>query len=952
MNSKAARDSSGRRTGGALLCAVFLCASYASADDATRYAVKPWKAPELYASTYRPLPRVDTLLRNATVLDGAGAKLERADVLMRDGKIVAIGRDVAAPAGATVVDATGRWITPGIVDVHTHLGDFPAPYTTQDLMHSDVAEATKPNAADTWAEHSITVEDPQFTRALAGGVTTVQVLPGSRPLFGGRGVVLKTVPAPTMQGMKFPDAPQSLKMACGENPKFAFGDAGRFPSSRMGNVAGYRDAWAEAQEYLAKLERHGDEIARAERASGANPAVTPGDGRRGDRGGSGGKAGKPKKPPKPVEREFTEETLAGALVGDIPVHIHCYRADDMAVMIDVAREFGYSIAAFHHATEAYKIAPLLAQEGICAVVWSDWWGFKLEAYDGIRENAAFVDAAGACVVMHSDVASIGQRLNVETAKAMAAGRRAGVNVPPERAIRWITSNAAKLLRLDDRIGTLAPGKNADVVVWSGDPFGIYTHADLVYVDGALVHDRADPKRQPLVDFELGQPAQVPVRASAPVSAPAVASTPTRAFASGPASSAADTLAIVHARALTMTDAGEIADATLVLRDGRIVAVGVGLAPPPGARVVDARGRLVTPALMSAGTQLGITEVGGGVASDQSQTSGPFGAAFEVQYAVDPNATAIPLARADGLGRAVTFPTASAQAPFDGIAAVLRLVEHVPSAPPLVEVPRAGVFASVGGMSAFGAGGSRSAQWLWLRNALAETRECAARRARCDEAGPGQRLLSPVNRAALAPVVARTMPLAIHASRESDVREAIRLAVDYDVRVIVYGGAEAWRLADELAARSIPVVLDPLANVPATFDAIGARADNAALLRRAGVRIALSVPGVWMTHNAGSIVREAAGLAVANGLPWQDAMRALTVDAAGIWGLESRFGTLAPGQDADLVIWSGDPLESATSADTVIIAGREVTTRTRQDALRDRYAPQRASDPWPPAYRKP
>lgn len=467
-----------------------------SAPDyaAARYDATPWKAPELYASTYHPLPRVDTLLRNATVLDGTGARLERASVLIRDGRIVAVGADLVAPAGAIVIDATGRWITPGIVDVHTHLGDFPAPYTTQDLVHSDVAEATKPNAADTWAEHSITVEDPQFSRALAGGVTTVQVLPGSRPLFGGRGVVLKTVPATTMQAMKFPDAPQSLKMACGENPKFAFGDAGRFPSSRMGNVAGYRAAWAEAQEYLAKLERHEADGTQGSRAGGPP---------RGDKPGAG------RKPRKRLDREFAAETLAGALVGDIPVHIHCYRADDMAVMIDVAHEFGYRIAAFHHATEAYKIAPLLAKEGICAVVWSDWWGFKLEAYDGIRENAAFVDAAGACVVMHSDVASIGQRLNIETAKAMAAGRRAGVDVPPERAIRWITSNAAKLLRLDDRIGTLAPGKNADVVVWSGDPFSIYTHADLVYVDGALAHDRADPKRQPVVDFELGQPAQVP-----------------------------------------------------------------------------------------------------------------------------------------------------------------------------------------------------------------------------------------------------------------------------------------------------------------------------------------------------------------------------------------------------------------------------------------------------------
>ena len=423
-----------------------------------------------YPSTYRPLPRVDTLITGATVLDGAGHRLEDASVLLRDGKVVAVGAAVAAPAGVTVIDAKGRWVTPGIVDIHTHLGNFPFPFASTDFGHSDVSETTDPNGAHTWAEHSITVQDPAFDAALAAGVTTVQVLPGSANLFGGRGVVLHTVPATTVQARKFPGAPYSLKMACGENPKYNYGDAGRFPSSRMGNMAGYRDAFLQARHYLREWESY----------------------ERGDE----------KRPPK---RDMKMDTLAGVLHGDIKVHMHCYRADEMAELLDLAREFDFRITAFHHAVEAYKIPAQLKQSGTCSAVWSDWWGYKQETLDAIRENAAILDASGACVMMHSDSGIIGQRLVLEAAKATAAGRRAGIDIAKEHAITWVTSVPARAMGLDDRIGTLEPGKNADVVIWSGDPFSVYTLADQVFIDGALAYDRHDPRRQPTSDLDVGQP---------------------------------------------------------------------------------------------------------------------------------------------------------------------------------------------------------------------------------------------------------------------------------------------------------------------------------------------------------------------------------------------------------------------------------------------------------------
>jgi imidazolonepropionase-like amidohydrolase len=205
------------------------------------------------------------------------------------------------------------------------------------------------------------------------------------------------------------------------------------------------------------------------------------------------------------KRDLRLETLAGALKGDILVHMHCYRADEMATILDMANEFGYHVSAFHHGVEAYKIAGMLAENGVCGALWADWWGFKAEAYDGIQENIALVDRPeGSCAIVHSDSAEGIQRLNQEAAKAMTRGQRAGLEISPEHAIAWITANPAKSMGILDQTGTLEPGKMADVVIWNGNPFSVYAKADQVFVDGALLYDRTDPARQPLSDFELGQ----------------------------------------------------------------------------------------------------------------------------------------------------------------------------------------------------------------------------------------------------------------------------------------------------------------------------------------------------------------------------------------------------------------------------------------------------------------
>ena len=435
-----------------------------------------------FPSTYEPYPSGAVLITGATILTGAGERIDNGAVLMEGGKIAAVGdaAAVTAPDGATVIDAQGKWVTPGIIDNHSHLGDYPSPSTDST---SDGNEVTNPNTAQVWAEHSVWPQDAGFTRALAGGITSLQILPGSANLFGGRTVTLKNVPARTVQGMKFPGAPYGLKMACGENPKRVYGDRGG-PGTRMGNFAGYRAAWIEATAYKKSWEKYwADYEEWAENDSDDGEAKAP------DAPG----------------RDLKLETLAGALSGDILVNMHCYRADEMAQVIDMSAEFGYEVVAFHHAVEAYKIADLLAEHDICAAVWADWWGFKLEAYDGILENAALVHAQpNGCTVMHSD-SSIGiQRLNQETAKGMSAGHRIGIDIPHEVAIEWITANPAKAMGILDQTGTLEEGKMADVVLWSSDPFSVYALAEQVYIDGALLYDRSDPALSPRMDFEVGQ----------------------------------------------------------------------------------------------------------------------------------------------------------------------------------------------------------------------------------------------------------------------------------------------------------------------------------------------------------------------------------------------------------------------------------------------------------------
>lgn len=398
------------------------------------------------------------LLRDGFVMTAAGPTLEHADVWIRDGKIRDVGVDLPLPSGVPVIELRGRWVTPGLIDPHTHIGVYSLPLVK---AHADGNETSGAFQPAVHAEEAFWPQDPVIERALAGGVTTIHVLPGSANLVGGQGATLRLKPGLSARSMRFPDAPATMKMACGENPKRVYGKKGG-PSTRMGEVALLRKELEAARVYEPDKDEKGKKAA-----------------------------------------DHGKAALAAVLDGKILIQNHCYRADEMLLRLDLFREFDVKPRAFHHAVEAYKIRDTLAAEDVGAVVWADWWGVKMELLDAVPASAALLDSAGARVALHSDSPVDVQILNQQAAVALAAGLRAGIQVDRDRAIRWVTANPAWVLGIEKQVGTLEPDKEADLVVWSEDPFSVYAQADLVFIAGEPVYDRAHPRAHPLSDFELG-----------------------------------------------------------------------------------------------------------------------------------------------------------------------------------------------------------------------------------------------------------------------------------------------------------------------------------------------------------------------------------------------------------------------------------------------------------------
>jgi imidazolonepropionase-like amidohydrolase len=402
--------------------------------------------PGVWAQAAAPPQSGDILIKNATVLTVTHGKIENGSVLIHNGKIAEVGKMVNAPAGAKVIDATGKFLMPGIIDSHAHLA-----------LGDDVNEATSPVVPHMMMVDAFDNTDKAIYHAIAGGVTTSMLLHGSANMIGGQAVVIKHKFGLDRDEMIFPNAPRSIKFASGENPKRVYGNRNQLPSTRMGNFAVQRAALQEAREYIREWDAYDEKVKKGDKDA------------------------------KAPKRDLKLEALADVLRGKLMVQIHCYRADEFLTEMALAHEFGYKIRAFHHGLEVYKVADKVAAEGIGLATFADWWGYKMEAWDAIPWNAVMAMRKGVKVAIKSDSNDYIRRLNQEAAKTMRYG-----GATEEEALKMITINPAWILGVDDKVGSIDVGKDADLVIWDKHPLSVYAKAEKVFIDGTLFFDSSLP----------------------------------------------------------------------------------------------------------------------------------------------------------------------------------------------------------------------------------------------------------------------------------------------------------------------------------------------------------------------------------------------------------------------------------------------------------------------------
>jgi imidazolonepropionase-like amidohydrolase len=388
----------------------------------------------------------DLVIKNATVMTASHGTIQHGSVWLHNGKIAGVGVTVSAPAGATVVDATGKYVTPGIIDPHSHsaLGD-------------DVNEATSPVTPSMMMIDAFDNRDKALYQALAGGVTSELLLHGSANMIGGQAVVIKNKFGLSREEMLFPNAPQSIKFASGENPKRVYGTRNQLPSTRMGNFEVMRQAFEDAKVYRRDWDAYNDKVAKGDKEA------------------------------RPPHRDLKLEALADVLRGKLLVQIHCYRADEFLTEEAMAKEYGYKIRAFHHALEMYKVGGKIAADGTGIATFTDWYGGKYEMWDGIPWNAVMSMREGVRVALKSDSNDHIRRLNQEAGKMVHYG-----GATEDEAITMVTLNPAWIMGIDDKTGSLDAGKDGDVVIWNMDPLSTYARAEKVYIDGDLFFDSSLP----------------------------------------------------------------------------------------------------------------------------------------------------------------------------------------------------------------------------------------------------------------------------------------------------------------------------------------------------------------------------------------------------------------------------------------------------------------------------
>jgi imidazolonepropionase-like amidohydrolase len=858
------------------------------------------------------------LVRGATIWTQSPAgRLEGADLLAVRGKIERVGRGLDTPAGSLVLEASGKHLTPGLIDCHSHTA-----------IRGGVNEGSTNITSEVRIADVIDSEDIDLYRQLAGGLTAAHLLHGSANSIGGQDAVIKLRWKSTPERLRLAWAPAGIKFALGENPKRSnFRDPAvpqRYPSTRMGVYGSIRRAFLEARDYL----REWDEYERLSRREQER-----------------------REPPR---RDLRLEAIADILDGRRRIHSHSYRQDEILALLRLAEELGVRVATFQHVLEGYKVADELAAHGAGASTFSDWWAYKLEAYDAIPYNGALMHERGVLVSFNSDSPELGRRLNLEAAKAVKYG-----GLEEQQALDFVTRNAARQLGVDDRIGSLEPGKDADFVIWSGHPLSVYSIVEQTWVDGVREFDRAtdlagreaeERERRELIERirrgdrkEQGEEQESRDQDKGPADRPpeAPARVATRVDYLDRLAPLGEAVSIVGATVHPMV--GEpIPNGTVSFRHGRIVEVGAGLPPLEGARVIEARGKQLYPGLIDANTVLGLTEITSVPGSVDVSETGAINPDVNTALAVNPDSELIPVARTGGLTHVVTAPGGGL---IRGRSALIRLDgwtwEDVTAATPVAMHVGWPSFRIREGTpdapSREDQEKEREEQLKKIRDAFEDARAYARAREAMRLGGPAVEVDTALE--AMLPVLDGKLPVIVHADEIRQIRSAVAWAAEEGVRMILAGSDDVWRVAELLRERQIPVILTGVLSLPARRDEpYDTPFTTPAKLWEAGVSFCIAGSGsAFGAANARNLPYHAA-MAAAFGLPHEEALHALTLYPARILGVDHVLGSIEPDKSASLILTDGDPLEIRTRVEMAFIDGRPVRIEdNKHERLYRRYA---------------
>jgi imidazolonepropionase-like amidohydrolase len=800
----------------------------------------------------------DVFIRGATVLPVSGPAMAQTSVLVRGGKIAAVGAELTPPEGTRVIEGDGLFVMPGIIDCHSH------------MALGSINEGTQSVTAEVRVGDVIDHRQVAIYRALAGGVTTIHTMHGSANTIGGECVVLKLRYGKRPDEMRFAGAPRTLKFALGENVTHmnASPRGDRFPHTRMGVESVLRQALTAAEEYRAKRT-----------AAAAADAL-------------------------PVRRDLRLETLAEVLSGDVWVHCHGYRADEYLRLVDVAETFGFRIAVMQHCLEGYRIMPEIAWHGCGVSTFASDWAYKIEAYSGIPYNAAMLTRAGVNVSVNSDSASTIRYMNQEAAKSVRWG---GLDM--QESLALITLNPAQQLGIADRVGAIDVGKDADLAIFDGHPLDSFSRCVYTLVDGEIYF--ADPDAQ-----RAAPPAPVQPAPQAP-----------QAIARNDRGVYLLSGATVHP-----VSADAIAGGAVLIRDGRIAAVGTEIAAPDGATVVDLKGAHVWPGLIDAGTELGLAEIGAAQQTRDAREIAEIQPELRALAAVHPHSAHVAIGRAAGMTTALTRPTGGH---ISGTSAIVDLAGW--TMPEMLRVSDFALHMAVPSLPLH-LTGERAKERREAHEKDVKEIEDFLRRAksyrRWHEAAADSRPPRDMRLEAMAPFLAGEKPVVFRAQTHKEILDTLEFAKKHELRPIIYGGREAWKCADILAERAAPVILATVWTYPRgdfePFDSVFA---CAAELERAGVRFCFASDSAASMFDLPFQV----GTAVAYGLSPERAMHALTLGAAEVLGVDDEIGSLEVGKVANVIVTSDLPIQATAGTSHVFIRGEPIGLENLHTQQRDRFA---------------